>query len=65
MSYNKNRSPWKEFAFMIHQIQRAIEPEMTLNYAINHWSYISKDLANPPRKRKLQIEEFVGFWGIT
>ena len=38
---------------------------MTLNYAINHWSYISKDLANPPRKRKLQIEEFVGFWGIT
>lgn len=47
---------------MLRQIQRALEPEMSLKNTIYNWNQIVVGLAAPPRKRRLQIDGFVGFW---
>lgn len=52
------RSQWREFAFMLHQLQAAIEPELSLKMILKDWHMIKKSLAELPRKRALQIEEF-------
>ena len=53
---NKTKSYWKEFEFMLHQIQQAVEPKISLNKVMNSWEEISKNLAENSRKRKLQVE---------
>lgn len=52
------QSPWREFAFVLHQIQRAIEPALPLADVIDDWNEISKSLAEPPRQRQLQLTEY-------
>ena len=40
----KIRSPWREFAFCLHQIQEAIEPRLSLETIIEQWNIIADDL---------------------
>jgi hypothetical protein len=59
MSWKNNRpqSAWREFNFVYHQLQRAIEPRLALEDMITDWGDISKMLSECPRKRKTQISK--------
>ena len=50
------KSQWREFSFILHQIQRAIEPTLSLKDTIQFWREISDDLSEPTRKRKYQLD---------
>lgn len=52
------KSLWREFAFMLHQIQEAIEPAISLNKVLQHWQLLAKDLAERSRSRRPQITSF-------
>lgn len=55
-SYSQGeRSRWREFAFVFHQLKRAIEPELPLADVIDDWMDIASALAESPRKRTSQI----------
>jgi hypothetical protein len=55
--YNgKIKSQWREFEFMLHQVQQATEPRITLNNAISRWDEIRRNLAECNRKRRPQID---------
>jgi hypothetical protein len=47
-------SPWREFFFALHQVQRAIEPFLALKETLDHWPEIERDLAESTRNKKLQ-----------
>ena len=47
----KLRSVWREYAFMLKQLQRAIEPQIDLLFAIENWNQIAIWLAESKRKR--------------
>ncbi len=55
---NKVRSPWREFAFVLHQIQEAIEPTLSLSTVISQWGEIAGALAERSRKRQPQVPDF-------
>jgi hypothetical protein len=40
---------------MLNQIKRAIEPIISLVEVIGQWQNIARQLAEPPRKRKVQL----------
>jgi hypothetical protein len=52
----KVKSHWREFEFMLHQVQQVTETKITLNNIITKWDEIRKNLAENTRKRKLQME---------
>jgi len=57
----RNQQPnsiWREFSFCLHQIQRAVEPNLSLKEVINDWNSISIGLAEGKRSRKSQISSF-------
>lgn len=57
----KRRSYWREFEFMLHQIQIAIEPVLTLQQTVEQWPAIKKDLAEATRIKTIQIDfSFLG-----
>lgn len=43
---------------MLHQIQSALDPIESLEATIRDWNNISIGLADPPRKRKLQLDNY-------
>lgn len=47
-------SRWRELAFMLRQVRGAIMPQLSLRDTFDQWSDICHQLAEPPRKRKLQ-----------
>ena len=51
---SKARSHWREFAYVFHEIQRAIEPPCGLEQTLQGWKEIQKGLAESCRKRKTQ-----------
>ncbi len=51
-------SRWREFAFVFHQVLRAIMPAFSLQEMLAHWKEISDELAESPRKRKSQEQIF-------
>ncbi len=53
----KARSHWREFAYVFHEIQRAIEPPCGLGETLAAWSEIQSDLAESHRKRKTQEQK--------
>jgi hypothetical protein len=53
---SKTINEWREFAFMLHQLQQAIEPKLTLNQVIEHWNKIRSGLSEASRKRRPQME---------
>lgn len=57
-SYKRIRSNWREFEFMLHQIQNAINPEISLIKTINSWQEISSELAENNRQRLSQISRY-------
>jgi len=55
---NAPRSRWREFAFILHQIQRAVEPGLSLAGAIVHWPRLARGLAESSRCRKTQAQKY-------
>lgn len=55
---NVPRSRWREFAFILHQIQRAVEPGLSLAEAIVHWPRLARGLAESSRRRKTQAQQY-------
>jgi hypothetical protein len=43
---------------MLHQIQNALDPVTSLTKTIVEWNSIAIGLADPPRKRKLQMHKY-------
>ena len=54
----KIKSGWREFAFMLHQIQQAIDPVISLKEVLNGWGEISRALAENSRRRKPQLSNY-------
>ena len=54
----KTKSYWREFEFMLHQVQQATEPHIGLKNVIIKWNEIRENLAESSRKRRSQIENF-------
>ena len=50
------RSRWRETAFMLRQIQHAVDPLPSLRESIEVWSEVVEHLNERPRKRRLQLE---------
>ena len=50
------KSQWREFEFMAHQVQQAVEPELSLKNTFNQWGKIGRSLAEASRKRKPQMD---------
>ena len=48
------RSEWREFAFALHQIQDAIEPDLPLIQVLTEWNRLAAALAESHRKREAQ-----------
>jgi hypothetical protein len=42
---------------MIHQVRKAIDVPLPLMTALENWNQISENLAEPPRKRKIQTHK--------
>jgi hypothetical protein len=53
-SSRRQRSEWREFAFALHQIQTAIEPDISLTHVLTQWNRLAVALAESPRKRETQ-----------
>lgn len=53
-SPRRTRSHWREFSFALHELQRAIEPQLALSNVIQRWPDIERALAERPRKRLSQ-----------
>jgi hypothetical protein len=54
---SKARSHWREFAYVFHDIQRAIEPPCGLGQTLEAWDEIQRDLAESYRKRQTQEQK--------
>jgi len=48
-------SPWPEFSFALHQIQQAIEADLSLLQTLSSWNQIAQALAEKSRNRLLQL----------
>ena len=54
---SRARSHWREFAYVFHDIQRAIEPACGLEQTLDAWNEIQSGLAESCRKRKTQEQK--------
>ena len=50
----KRRSRWREFGFMLRQVQQATDLPIKLENTLTGWGKITIDLAENSRKRPLQ-----------
>lgn len=50
------RSPWREFEFWLMNLQHAIVPRLSLAKTLVRWPLIREKLAEPPRRRALQMD---------
>jgi hypothetical protein len=50
----RNRSLWREESLLLHLLQTAISPRLSLAQCLGNWPVISMALREPPRKRELQ-----------
>jgi hypothetical protein len=55
---NAPRSRWREFAFILHQIQRAVEPGLSLAGVICDWARLAHGLSESSRRRKTQAQKY-------
>ena len=51
-------SPSREFSFALHQIQEAIEPQLSLQQTLYSWNQIARALAEKSRNRPLQLAKW-------
>jgi len=54
----RTRSHWREFEFMLHQIQRATDLNIELVQIMPKWNEIRESLSEATRKRRPQTEAF-------
>jgi hypothetical protein len=52
------RSRWREFAFILHQIQRAVEPGLSLAGTLVDWPRLASGLSESSRCRKTQAQKY-------
>jgi hypothetical protein len=45
---------------MLHQIQKAINPHISLNETLNSWHEVCEGVAENNRKRRPQMSNFLG-----
>lgn len=50
----RNRSLWREERLLLHLLQTAVNPRLSLADCLPNWDTISLLLREPPRKRELQ-----------
>ena len=50
--------PSREFSFALHQIQQAIEPNLSLQQTLYSWNQIAEALAEKSRNRLLQLAKW-------
>ena len=55
---DRTHSPWRDFKFALNQVTRAIEPAFSLGRMIEQWNEISASLAEPPRERANQVDNY-------
>jgi hypothetical protein len=56
----RNRCLWREEALLLHLMQHAVNPSLSLRDCLANWPRIAFDLREAPRKRGIQaakIEE--------
>jgi hypothetical protein len=58
MKRNGLVSHWREFAYMIHEIQRIVLPVRPLIKVFEHWGTIACGLMSKPRKRTIQLTQY-------
>jgi len=51
-------SRWREFAYMFHELQRAVIPETPLPDVMENWAQIAGELAERSRRRNTQVAAF-------
>jgi hypothetical protein len=61
---NAPRSRWREFAFILHQIQRAVENGLSLAGAIGHWPRLARGLSESSRLKHI-ITKQVSAYGVN
>ena len=54
----KPHSAWREFKFVLNQVTRIIEPNMTLVEMLTNWNALSESLAESPRARTSQLSDY-------
>lgn len=57
----KNHQPpsaWREFGFLLNQMKRAIEPQLSLAEVLNDWNEFARALAERPRQRTIQLTDY-------
>ena len=54
-SNDYNRSMWRETSFAFHLLRQSINPPLSIDSCLRNWPEISRDLAEGPRKRGLQL----------
>ena len=52
------RSRWREFALILHQMQRAVEPGLSLAGVIGDWPRLARGLSESSRRRKTQAQKY-------
>ena len=50
----RNRSLWREECLLLHLLQSAVNPQLSLADCLPNWAAISLQLREAPRKRQLQ-----------
>ncbi len=53
---SNRRSAWREFSFILHTMQEAVEYHGGLQQVLNQWNRIARELAEMPRKRQNQMD---------
>ena len=56
----RQRSEWREFGFVLHQIQNVIEPSLPLSQMLNGWNRLAAALAENHRNRAAQDRNLNG-----
>jgi hypothetical protein len=51
------RSRWREESFLLHLLQQAVNPLLSLAFACRDWHTISKQLKGAPRQRINQVTQ--------
>lgn len=47
---------WRESSFALHLVKQAVNLRLGLGKCICHWQEIAQQLAEPPRRRKAQLQ---------
>src|SRR6202162_2563227 len=52
-------SRWREFAFMLHQLQHCIQPRLDLSHSLINWPRFARELSESPRERKFRLKNII------